>query len=335
MSQPPDTPQPQPPPDRGAVLKYLLFSLSLPERALRSSVSLVGGAAREAASLLIPQAFRDSTTYRALIQQNLDYLVETVGGVKRPQSENPEQAALEDYVARKTVGNFVDAAGLLTLHMSPYLILAIISDIAYGSNAYLKQVGRELKQQGVIAEDSTIDSVDDLLDAVGKASGQSAQALNAPPLSVEGLRETVAQTREAVRGLDPSKLIPKAELKRMWDEMHEIASREGVSMFTVSTAMTLHALGKIANVGRGVLTGVKVAGSMLSRTVIDHYAAALSTVREQGVYRTLAEASKPYIEAVWANFAMDKSTVTEEVVTGRLFARVWRWICGYWRQKGQ
>jgi hypothetical protein len=330
MTQPSDSPSPQP--DRNAVLKYLLFGLSLPERALRTSVGLVGGAAREATSLLIPQAFRNSTTYQTFIQQNLDYLVESVGGVRR-QCENAEQAELENYVARKAVGNFVDLAGMLTLHMSPYVILAIVSDLAYGSNAYLRELSGELKQQGVIDDDSSIRNVDDLLDAVGRASGKSAQALNAPPLSVEGLKETVAQTRDALRGMDPTKLIPKAELKRMWDEMHDIARQEGVSVFTVSTAMTMHALSKMATVGKGMLTASKVAGTLFSRHIIHHYAAALTTVREQGVYRTLADTCQPYVEAVWNNFALDKATVTEDVVTGKLFTRFWRSVCGWFRKK--
>jgi hypothetical protein len=320
------------PPDRKAVLKYLLFTLSLPERALRTSAGLVGGAAREATSLLIPQAFRNSTTYQTFIKQNLDYLTETVGGVRR-QCAAPQEVELEDFVARKAVGNFIDLAGMLTLHMSPFAILAIVSDVAYGSNAYLRELGRELKQQGVIDDDSTILHVDDLLSALGKASGQSAKALNAPPLTVQGLKETVAQTREAVQGIDPTRLIPKAELKRMWDEMQEIARREGVSMLTVSTAMTMHTLGKLGSVGRGMLTGAKVAGTMLSRHVIDHYSTALATVREQGVYCTLAATCQPYVDAVWTNFALEKTTVTEDVVTGRLFTRVGWWICGWFTRK--
>ena len=89
------TSEPSPQPDRSSVLKYLVFTLSLPERALRSTVGLVGGAAHEAASLLVPRAFRDSKTYQALIQQNLDYLLKNVGGVKRPAGDPAAPASLK------------------------------------------------------------------------------------------------------------------------------------------------------------------------------------------------------------------------------------------------
>jgi hypothetical protein len=329
-----------PQPDRGAVLKYLVFTLSLPERALRSTVGLVGGAANEAAALLVPRAFRDSKTYQALIQQNLDYLLKNVGGVQRACESGspggqPPAAEVENYVARKAVGNFVDAVGLLTFHLSPVVILAVLSDVAHGSNAFLKELAQELKNQGLIAEDSTINHADDLLRAVESASRQTADAMNTPPLSVDGLKDTIAQTRAAVAGVDPTKLIPKAELKRMWDEMQAVARQEGVSLWTVSSAMTMHVLGKLGAVGRGMVAGAKIAGSLVQLHILEHYAASLRSVRERGLYCMLAESWHPYVDAVWSNFSLEKATVTEEVVTGRLFSRCWKKVKGWFCRSGE
>jgi hypothetical protein len=330
-------PEPLPQPDRGSVLKYLVFTLSLPERALRSTVGLVGGAAHEAASLLVPRAFRDSKTYQALIQQNLDYLLKNVAGVKRPACDplSPDAAGaaqaaqVENYVARKAVGNFVDAVGMLTFHLSPVVILAVLADVAHGSNAFLKELAQELKQQGLIAEDSTINHADDLLRAVEAASRTTADALDKPPLSLDGLKETIAQTRAAVAGADPTRLIPTSEIKRMWDEMRAVANQEGVSLWTVSAAMTMQVLGKVGAVGRGLVAGARIAGGLFQVHILEHYAASLRTVRERGLYSMLAESWQPYLEAVWSNFALDKETVTEEVVTGRLFGRAWRKVKGW------
>jgi hypothetical protein len=57
---------------------------------------------------------------------------------------------VEDYVARKTLGNFIDLAGFATLHFLPIPVLAVISDVGYGSGTYLKELARDLKHQGVI-----------------------------------------------------------------------------------------------------------------------------------------------------------------------------------------
>ncbi len=331
--QPPDAKQPSDEKDPGyvRVRDFLLFGISLPERSLRSATGVVSGALRESAALLVPQAFQSSKTYNVMIEQMLDFLAEDVGGVE--QSDDPDSSPkVENYVARKAVGNFVDMAGLATFHLSPLMLLAIVSDVAYGSRAYLKEVADDLKRQGVIAEDSTIDRVDDLLDAVAGAAKTTAAAFDTPPLSVDGLKQTIDQTRQAVTSIDPAGVIPQAEVKRLWEEIHETATSEGVNPFAVSSAITLYSLEKIGAVGRGALSTVKAAGTLFDRHVIDHYIDGLSEIREKGLYASLDETAKPYIEAVWMNFSTDKTTITEDLLSGRLVGRAWgaarRWLGG-------
>ena len=98
------------------------YVLSLPERALRSGTGLVGGVLRESASLLVPRSFQNSRTYGVMVRQMLDFLVHDVGGVEQQQGTASSTAGVDNYVARKTVGNFVDMASLATLHISPLVI---------------------------------------------------------------------------------------------------------------------------------------------------------------------------------------------------------------------
>jgi hypothetical protein len=316
-------------PGQGGSRQLLLYTLSVPERALRSGAGLVGGALRESTALLVPRAFQNSKTYSVMVRQMLDFLVEDVGGVTRPVT-NEQTAKVENFVARKAVGNFIEMAGLATLHLSPLTLLAVVSDVAYGSQTYLKELSCELKQQGVIDENSTIDHADDLLAAIARTSGTMAGAFDTPPLSVDGLRQTIDETRQAVATIDPVKVIPAQELDRMWREMRELADREGVGLLDLSSAVTLTALDKIGHAGRGALSTVTVAGKLFDRHVIDHYEEALGKIREQGFYATLSESSRPYIEAVWGNFSSTKATVTEDIVSGRLIGTVWnsarRWL---------
>jgi hypothetical protein len=317
-------------PTAEAVRKYLLYTLSLPERALRSSVGVVGGAVRESAGLLVPQALRDSQTYRVMVQQTLDFLVSDIGGMAAaaPNAKTPPR--VEQFVARKTVGNFVEMAGMATLHLSPLLILAVVSDVAYGSKTYLKELAAELQRAGVIDDQSTIHGAGDLLEAIGTTARAASTAFDTPPLSLDGLRETVERTTEAAKGIDVADALPQAEVTRMWQEMREIATTESVSLLEVSSAMTLHALDKVANVGRGALSSVRIAGQLLDRHVLDYYRAAASEIHQNGYYATLAKVSGPYIEGVWKNFSSDRPTITEELCTGRLFTRgaqtISRWL---------
>ena len=319
----PDGPKPDDPdPGFGPVLDFLLFGMSLPERTLRGASGVVGGALRESAELLVPQAFQSSKTYNVVIRQMLDFMVEDIAGVEG--GDDPDAPPkVENFVARKTVGNFIDMAGLATFHLSPLMLLAVVSDVAYGSKVYLHELADELKQQGVIDQESTIDRVDDLLEAVADATRATATAFDTPPLSVDGLKQTIDETRRAVGSIEPGKVLPQAEMKRLWEEIHETATSEGVNPFAISSAMTLYSLDKIGQVGRGALSTVKAAGTLFDRHVIDHYTDALGDIRRKGLYASLQETSKPYVDAVWTNFSTDKTTITEDMLSGKLACKAW------------
>jgi len=311
-----------------SVRDYLLYSLSLPERALRTTTGVTGGAIRESAALLVPQAFQDSKTYSILVGETLKFLTEEVGGVKS-DSELTEETAVDGFVARKTVGNFVEMAGLATLHVSPMMLLAVVSDIAYGSQTYLNEMTAELKREGVIDEDTTIDHASDLLAAVSNASGVAASAFNTPPISVVGLREMITQTKSAVSEIDPTKVFPQVEMERMWNDMEAIANKEDVSLFAVSSAMALHSLDRVALAGRGALSSTRAIGRLFDRHVIDHYRTALTDIENKGYYATLADTSQPYIDAIWTNFSTDKTTITEDLLSGKFVGQAKRTI-GRW-----
>src|SRR5580698_10524946 len=145
-------------PDAG-LSRFLLYTLSLPERAVRSTVGVTAGASREAAHALV-------------IASSLNFLTEDIGGVEQ-QARPGEAPNVDNFLARKAVGNFVDLAGLATLHLSPIWVFAVVSDVAYGSKVYLNELAAELRQRGLIRPDSTIDRVEDLFDAIRSATGET------------------------------------------------------------------------------------------------------------------------------------------------------------------
>ena len=285
---------------------------------------MVGGVLRESASLLVPQAFRDSKSYTLFVDQMLNFVANDIGGVKTEPKEGAVDSSVDDYVAKKTVSNFVELAGMAMLHVSPMTILAITSDIAYGSNTLLKELSVELKKQGVIPEESTIDSTADLLAVVGETSGEAASVFDMPPLSIEGLTDTVNKTTAQVAKLDPTKLLPQKEIQRLWDDMYTMAAKQDVDVFDVSSAMTMYTLNQVGNVAQGALTTVRVTGEMLDRHIFDHYWQALSDIGHQGIYSFVGTVGKPYVEAVWHNFSMERETLTEDLVSGKLVGRVWK-----------
>ena len=321
MAKSPDTPEDGLEGKAGAtpagVKRKLFYGLSLPERALRGTAGIVGGTLRESAAVLLPDAVRNAKTYQVFVGQMLDFMAENMGGVDRSlrPGDAGETVPVDGFVARKTVGNFVDVASLATLHMSPMLLLAVVSDVAYGSKAYLQELAEELRKQGVIEDGAQINRVDDLLDAVASASDKAATAFDTPPLSVEGLRETVRQTRAAVAEIDPSKVLPERDLAAMWNDIQGAARREGVSPFRVSGVMALGSLDKIAKLGGGALSTAQAAGTLFDRHVLDHYRGVLADINEAGFYPSLAAASRPYLQAAWGNFSHDRETFTERFLS--------------------
>jgi hypothetical protein len=263
--------------------------------------------------------------YTVMVRQMLDFLVHDVGGVAPTHAASPT-TDVEHYVARKAVGNFIDMASLATLHVSPVLLLAAVSDLAYGSQVYLKELAKELEQQGIIEDAARIDHVNDLLAAVSDTSAATTQVFNTPPLSLAALKATIDQARAAVRGGDDTAgtVPPEAEVRRMWNEMREISQREGVGLLAVSTAAALRSLQGFAKLGRGALSGVKVGGSLFDRHVLEHYSQAIDELRQKGLYASLAETSGPYIAAVWKNFQPHRSTLTEDVISGKIPGAAWR-----------
>ena len=318
-------------PNTRRIRRYLRYGLSIPERGLRSTAGVVGGALRESAAVLLPQAFRDAKTYQVFVGQMLDFMAEDMGGVQRTALP-ADEARVEGYVARKTVGNFVELASLATLHLSPMLVLAVVSDVAYGSKAYLNELAEELEKRNVIDDAGAIQKADDLLEAVADASGRTATAFDTPPLSVEGLKETIRETRESLAQIDARNVLPEVELRRLWEGMRRSARQQGVSPFDISGLITLRSLDRIGKLGSGALSSVQAAGTLLDRHVLDHYRVVLADINEVGFYPSLAAASRPYAEAVWRNFALTRPTLTETFLADGGPRRVWNdaraWLSG-------
>jgi hypothetical protein len=319
---------PATPPER-SFFDALKYGVSLPERLVRSAAGITAGTAKELAEFLVPRSFQDSKTYEVVVRNSLNFVIGNIGGVDLPANPNaPPQS--ENYLARKAVGNFMDFAGLATLHTSPLWVLAIVSDIAYGSKSYMQELARELQAQGLIDDASTIHKIDDLLDAVQKVSGTAASSLDQPPLSVDELKASLDQTRQALMGVDPRTLFPETEIARFWADMKSLATKEDVSLLGVSGVVAMQTLATVKAVSQGTFTGVVVAGQIVNRAVFSHYVDSLSRINEQGLFQTLQNTYEPYVEAVWKNFHDDKRTWTESLLEAGTYRSAWsslkRWI---------
>ena len=109
---------------------FLALSFSLPERAARALSALVGGSTLLLTNTLIPAAVKSSSSYHFTVGMFQTFLVRNVAGVET-------DAELQDrFVHRKLVGTSIEAAGLLTMRLSPVWVFAIASDAARGGAGF-------------------------------------------------------------------------------------------------------------------------------------------------------------------------------------------------------
>ena len=112
----------------------------------------------------------------------------------------------------------------------------MFSDLAYGSGHYLNKLSEELKREGIIDSQSSIDQVSELVSALQLTSTKAADAVDTPPISLDGLAETISQLREEINKVDPRDLIPQAEVQRLWGEMEQAAERTAINAPMQGTA---------------------------------------------------------------------------------------------------
>ncbi|HVJ84088.1 MAG TPA: hypothetical protein VM452_00515 [Caulifigura sp.] len=309
------------PPAR-SFLETLRYGASIPERLVRSAAGLTAGTAKELAEFLVPRSFQDSKTYEVVVRNSLNFVIGNIGGVNLPTDPNAPPPP-ENFLARKAVGNFMDFAGIATLHTSPLWVLAIVSDLAYGTKSYMQELARELQAQGLIDDASTIHKVEDLLEAVQRASGTAASSLDQPPLSVEELKKSLDDTRLAILEADPRMLFPEAEIARFWGDMKSLATQEDVSLLGVSGVVAMQTISTVKAVSQGTLTGVVLAGQIVNRAIFSHYVDALSRINEQGLFQSLQNTYEPYVDAIWNNFHEDKRTLTDAILDADTYRSAW------------
>ncbi len=172
-----------------------------------------------------------------------------------------------------------------------------------------------------------------MLNVIAKASAETTDRLDTPPLSVAGLQETIEQTRLRLSEIDPTKVLPQAEIKKLWDDMQGLADQQHVNLFEVSSAMTMYSLNQVSTATKGALTTIRVTGNLLDQHIFDHYWQAAAKIGRAGIYTVAAESGKPYLDALWYNFSSDRPTLTEDIVSGKMIGNAWAGLREWFGEK--
>lgn len=295
------------------------YLLSLPERALRSLSAVSAGLLRELGEAALPSAVRRTKLYQTMVEQTLRFLIEQVGEV---EGTFPEEGALsERFALRRTAGNGLEMIGLLTFRASPVWVMAALADASGTGRLLVREIAASLKQEGLLDQETEFDSIDRILDGLEETSGRVAETINTPPLDIASLRREWDGIRNGVQRI-PFERRPSS--KRLWSDwraLRQEADNQKRSVFQLSTVMALSALERIPQsfvwASKSAVVGARRTGSVFAGPLLDHYAATLSEIHMEGFLGYWKRQFRPYLRAAAAQFAPDRSTLTDRFLGGR------------------
>jgi hypothetical protein len=299
--------------NRSAIKRYLA---TLPERVVRSVVGLGAGVAREVGDVALPRTVRQSRLYQNLVQTTLRFLIEQVGEVQG--AYGPDEKLADDFLARRTVGNAVEALGIVAFRASPVWVLAALADVCGLGRHLIPEIAASLKQQGLLDADTDFTSVDQLLDGLERTSARLAQAINTPPLDVPALREEWRAIRDEARSLAPERLPSGEALIDIWSELKAESARQEQSVYQTSSMMALSAVRALPQgarwLGASAVTGAARTGQVLAASLLEQYRDTLREVQQVGYTEYATRQLRPYVTAAASQFAPGKSTLTERLL---------------------
>ncbi len=307
-----------------------VYGLSLPERVARAMIGTAGGALRGTARVAVPDAFKGGRFYEITVKKMLGFLADDIGRLDSAGSAGkPKNAGQDQFVIKKAVGNVIDVAGLAVFHVSPIWVIAIFSDIVHGTRTYLNALVKELKEQGVLPENETVENIDHLLAALQNTSGALANNLDTPPVTVDQLRNTVGQLRAQASATDLTRVISTSDMARVWNQIEETMLKEHRSLLEVSSAVAMMTYSQLVRAGKGAVGTVKVALDLFSDNVVEYYLDAFVRIHQKGYYESVMEVYGTFVDDLQLLFEPSAVTTTEKVLRFGWLRRLWRWL---WRK---
>lgn len=272
------------------------YLVSLPERTIRAGAALAGGLVAETANVLVPNALRRTRLYQAIVARLLRITIELIGDVQGvlPADDLP----VRELLARKTAGNVVELAGVLTLGWSPLWLLAGAADLSGGTRVYLQTLTAELKSSRLLPPSVDISSVDELLAALEETSGVAATTVDLPPLNLAALRTSWQTLREQAGTLPDAN-----SLATLFGQLQQVAAREQRSILEVSSL---------------VAAGAIRAGLQLGNVhLYQYYREALQTIVAEGLLVYLQRVTGPYVKRAIRHYHPTALTYTERYLRKR------------------
>jgi hypothetical protein len=292
------------------------YLLSVPERIARSALGLSAGLAREVGEVALPDAVRRSRLYQNVVDATLRYLIEQVGGVEGVYTS--DESLPDNFLARRTAGNAIEALGIVAFRASPVWVLAALADLSGMGRHLIPEIADALKVRGLLDQDAQFTSVDQMLDGLERTSGRLAATINAPPLDIAALRSDWEAIRSDARGLQPASLPSRETIGNLWTQLKTESERHDRSVFETSSLMALSAARAVPDnlrwLSASARVGVAQTGHVFATALLDHYRQTLGDIREAGYLAYARRQLVPYFRASLDQFSPKRRTLTQRLI---------------------
>ena len=300
------------------------FLLSVPERIVRFAAMAVGLLAKSL-TWLLPRPVREGKFYKLAVERQIKMLTDDVGmagAFKGAEAVTSEQAT------RMAVGGAVDNLVMVGLHASPMWILLAASDVSKGARAYMKDLATELKEAGVMAEGSRLDSVDDVLGGLAALSDKLSDTVDMPPLSVKAMKDTLTGIRDEMEA-GGSALLRTADIDGLAKDITKLADDADHSLLETTGAVAIGSMKGAGNIIKGGIIGagatVKFVSKIVWTDVLGDYGRSIQKMYRRGFYGAVRGFLRPQSRSMHALFNYRFLSWTELVLS------VGRWNKAAWR----
>ena len=299
------------------------YLLSVPERILRSALGLGAGATRELGQVILPEGVRRSQLYQNLVDATLRFLIEQVGGVEGVYAA--EGSLPDNFLARRTAGNAVEALGIVAFRASPVWVLAALADLSGIGRRLIPEMADALKAEGLLEMDAQFTSVDQMLDGLERTSSRLAATINTPPLDVAGLRREWEAIRDEARGLPSASLPSREAISDIWARLKTESARQERSIFETSSMMAVAAAQALPDRARWLSASARVSatrtGHIVAAALLDHYTQTLGEIRQVGYLAYARRQFHPYVRAAASQFSPKRRTLTQRLLEKLSFVK--------------
>ena len=282
---------------------------------MRAALGLGAGVAREVGEVALPDGIRSSQLYQNLVDATLRFLIEQVGGAEGVYTP---RTLPDNFLARRTAGNAVEALGIVAFRASPVWVLAALADLCGMGRRLIPEMADALKAQGLLEQDAQFSSVDQMLDGLERTSSRLAATINTPPLDVAGLRKEWDAIRTEARAMQPASLPSRETIGKVWAQLKTESVRQNRSVFETSSMMAVSAARSLPDGVRWVSASARVGatrtGHIFAAALLDHYRQTLSDMQRAGYVAYAGRQLRPYIRAAVDQFSPKRRTLTERVL---------------------